>query len=80
MVKEVSMEEYKSEWLQQLQQLFREPIERITYLDPGYSGHASDVWLVKTAREERIVRSSRWNEAPTREFWWGVSRSIRNRS
>lgn len=56
-----------------LQQLFREPIERITYLDPGYSGHASDVWLVKTAREERVVRSSRWTEAPTREFWWGVS-------
>ncbi|ETT62821.1 phosphotransferase [Paenibacillus sp. FSL H8-0457] len=54
-----------------LQQLFREPIERITYLDPGYSGHASDVWLVKTAREERVVRSSRWTEAPTREFWWG---------
>lgn len=54
-----------------LQQLFREPIERITYLDPGYSGHASDVWLVKTAREERVVRSSRWTEAPTHEFWWG---------
>jgi hypothetical protein len=32
-----------------LQQLFREPIERITYLDSGNSGHASDVWLVKTA-------------------------------
>ncbi|CAG7644817.1 phosphotransferase family protein [Paenibacillus allorhizosphaerae] len=54
-----------------LQQLFNEPIERITYLDPGYSGHASDVWLVKTVSEERVVRSSRWNEAPSREFWWG---------
>ncbi|WP_274648813.1 phosphotransferase family protein [Paenibacillus humicola] len=54
-----------------LQQLFRDPIERIAYLDPGYSGHASDVWLVKTAREERIVRTSRLAEAPAREFWWG---------
>jgi hypothetical protein len=60
-----------------LQQLFHEPIERITYLDPGYSGHASDVWLVKTAREERVVRSSRWTEAPTREFWWGCCRGTR---
>ncbi|MEK5057935.1 phosphotransferase [Paenibacillus sp. FSL H7-0326] len=54
-----------------LQHLFYEPIERITYLDPGYSGHASDVWLVKTAREECVVRTSRLTEAPTREFWWG---------
>lgn len=54
-----------------LQQLFHEPIEGIAYLEPGYSGHASDVWLVKTASEEHVVRSSRWTEAPSREFWWG---------
>lgn len=54
-----------------LQQLFHEPIKQIAPLDPGYSGHASDVWLVKTASEEHVVRSSRWTEAPSREFWWG---------
>ncbi|WP_274366285.1 phosphotransferase [Paenibacillus thermotolerans] len=54
-----------------LQQLFKEPIQQIMYLDPGYSGHASDVWLIKTALEEYVVRSSRWNEPPSREFWWG---------
>lgn len=54
-----------------LQQLMHEPIESITTLDPGYSGHASDVWLVKTASEEHVIRSSRWTEAPSREFWWG---------
>jgi aminoglycoside phosphotransferase (APT) family kinase protein len=54
-----------------LQQLFHEPIEQITYLEPGYSGHASDVWLVKTASREHVVRSSRLTEAPSREFWWG---------
>lgn len=54
-----------------LQPLFDEPIERIDYLDPGYSGHASDVWLVKTGSSEQVVRSSRWNEPPSREFWWG---------
>ncbi|WP_422661248.1 aminoglycoside phosphotransferase family protein [Paenibacillus sp. EC2-1] len=54
-----------------LQELFHDPIERITSLDPGYSGHASDVWLVKTARGEYVVRSSRMTEAPSREFWWG---------
>jgi hypothetical protein len=54
-----------------LQQLFDEPIEEITMLDPGYSGHASDVWLVKTASKEVVVRSSRWRHEPNREFWWG---------
>ncbi|WP_256256483.1 phosphotransferase [Paenibacillus sp. BC26] len=54
-----------------LQQLFDEPIEQITVLDPGYSGHASDVWLVKTAAGECVVRSSRLKDAPTHEFWWG---------
>ncbi|MCR2822771.1 aminoglycoside phosphotransferase family protein [Lederbergia panacisoli] len=55
----------------QLQQLFHEQIQEIKYLDPGYSGHASDVWLVKTDSEEFVVRSSRLNEAPDHEFWLG---------
>ncbi|MCC3377332.1 aminoglycoside phosphotransferase family protein [Cohnella sp. REN36] len=54
-----------------LQPLFRDPIERVTILDPGYSGHASDVWSVRTVSEERVVRSSRWREAPSHEFWGG---------
>lgn len=54
-----------------LQQLFNEPIVEIQYLDPGYSGHASDVWLVKFAAKEVIVRSSRLRDEPNREFWWG---------
>jgi hypothetical protein len=59
------MEEYS------LQQLFEEPIEEIKILDPGYSEHASDVWLVKTTAREVIVRSSRLHDEPNREFWWG---------
>ncbi|UVI33145.1 aminoglycoside phosphotransferase family protein [Paenibacillus spongiae] len=54
-----------------LQPLFNEMIEEITLLDPGYSGHASDVWSVKTASQEVIVRSSRLRDEPNREFWWG---------
>ncbi|MCQ6557222.1 aminoglycoside phosphotransferase family protein [Paenibacillus mendelii] len=54
-----------------LQQLFQEPIEEIIALDPGYSGHASDVWSVRTASQEVVVRSSRLQDEPAREFWWG---------
>lgn len=54
-----------------LQALFDEPIEEIQELDPGYSEHASDVWLVRTALQEVIVRTSRWHSEPSREFWWG---------
>lgn len=63
----------KGEYMEQhiVQQLFDEPIEEIITLDPGYSGHASDVWLVKTSTQEVIVRSSRWKHEPDREFWWG---------
>ena len=42
-----------------LQQLFREPIERIIYLDPGYSGHASDVCHDYPNTAERIFH---WRE------------------
>lgn len=54
-----------------MRKIFGEPIEQVTKFDPGYSGHASDVWLVKTASGEYVVRSSIWTEAPSREFWWG---------
>lgn len=48
------------------------PIVEARALDPGYSGHGSDVWLVRTAAGELIVRSSRLREEPDREFWWGL--------
>ncbi|GAB6926244.1 hypothetical protein JCM10914A_02270 [Paenibacillus sp. JCM 10914] len=51
--------------------LFDEPIMEITELDPGYSDHASDVWLVKTVTHERVVRASRWHHEPDHEFWLG---------
>jgi len=49
------------------------PIETVVALDPGYSGHASDVWLVKTASGEAVVRSSRWKDQPLNDFWWGLN-------
>lgn len=55
-----------------LQLLFNEPILEKSILDPGYSGHASDVWFVKTSRNEVIVRSSRLKREPEYEFWWGL--------
>jgi hypothetical protein len=49
-----------------------EPVVEARALDPGYSGHGSDVWLVRTDAEERIIRSSRLREEPDHEFWWGI--------
>ena len=49
-----------------------EPIVELLALDPGYSGHGSDVWLIRTAASEMIVRSSRLREEPDHEFWWGL--------
>ncbi len=57
-----------------LQALFSAPLQKVTYMEPGYSGHASDVWLVETEREEAVVRASRWHTAPDNEFWWGCWR------
>ena len=58
-----------------LQPLFSEPILEQAYLDPGYSGHASDVWRVRTASEEVVVRASRVGGGAMGgtlfEFWWG---------
>jgi aminoglycoside phosphotransferase (APT) family kinase protein len=48
------------------------PVIELRALDPGYSGHGSDVWLVRTAAEEMIIRSSRLREEPDHEFWWGL--------
>lgn len=55
-----------------LQALFPDPIEEQKNLDPGYSGHASDVWLVRTATEEAVVRTSRLIDEPDNEFWRGL--------
>lgn len=54
-----------------LQQLFTSPILSVQTLHPGYEDHASDVFLVKTAAEEVIVRSSKITEEPNNDFWWG---------
>lgn len=53
------------------QQLFTSPILSIDTLHPGYENHASDVWLVKTEKEEVIVRTSKMKEEPNNDFWWG---------
>ncbi|MGZ9584510.1 phosphotransferase [Paenibacillus marinisediminis] len=51
--------------------LLKDHIEEVRTLDPGYSGHASDVWYIKTASDEVIVRSSRLQTEPDNNFWWG---------
>lgn len=56
-----------------LQPLFPDQILQQLYLEPGYSGHASDVWLVTTATEEVVVRAFRWDE-PGGPFWGGCYR------
>ncbi|MEF3306396.1 phosphotransferase [Paenibacillus sp. GYB003] len=56
---------------ERFRQLLGEPILEAKELDPGYSGHASSVWLVKTPTREAIVRSSRLKDEPDREFWGG---------
>ena len=54
-----------------LQFLFQESIKEVQELNPGYENHASDVWLVKTERQEVVVRSSRMVGNPNNDFWWG---------
>ncbi|MGE7884091.1 phosphotransferase [Bacillus sp. NPDC094077] len=54
-----------------LQQLFTSPILSVQPLHPGYEDHASDVFLVQTEEKEVIVRSSKMNEEPNNDFWWG---------
>lgn len=55
-----------------LQPLFTEPIVEQRPLDPGYADHASDVWLVRTAAEAVVVRTSRLIGRPDNDFWWGL--------
>ncbi len=55
-----------------LQSLFHHPIRSQTCLDPGYSGHASDVWLVETDTERAVVRRSRITEFPVNDFQLGA--------
>lgn len=55
-----------------LQAIFHEPIPEQVYLDPGYSGHANDVWKVRTPSETVVVRAYRWGE-PGGPFWGGCN-------
>ena len=55
-----------------LQSLFADRILEQKNLDPGYSGHASDVWLVRTANEEAVARATRLIDEPDNEFWRGL--------
>lgn len=57
-----------------LQPFFHDTVREVVELSPGYDNHASDVWLVKTDKEEVIVRSSRMKEEPHNDFWWGCKR------
>ena len=58
----------------ELQGLFAEPILEQTYLDPGYSDHASDVWRVRTEREEVVVRIPRFARPGRANLWkWQAS-------
>jgi Ser/Thr protein kinase RdoA (MazF antagonist) len=52
-----------------LQGLFDQPILEQMSLDPGYSGHANDVWRVRTSSETAIVRAFRGQ--PEGPFWDG---------
>jgi fructosamine-3-kinase len=54
-----------------LQSLFSAPIVEQTYLDPGYSGHASDVWRVQTTQEVVVVRALRETQELEGPFWKG---------
>lgn len=54
-----------------LQPLFPAPILEQMLLDPGYSGHTNDVWLVRTAEEAVVVRIVRMRGEPGYPFWWG---------
>ncbi|WP_100011512.1 phosphotransferase [Lentibacillus sediminis] len=51
--------------------LFTDAIQEVMDLNPGYDDHASDVWLVKTDRQEVVVRTSRMTQEPDNDFWWG---------
>ncbi|QSO46844.1 phosphotransferase [Alicyclobacillus mengziensis] len=54
-----------------LQSLFPHPIQRIHHFADVHPGQASDVWLVTTANEQAIVRTTRMSSQPTSDFWFG---------
>ncbi len=56
-----------------LQKLFTAPIVEQNYLDPGYSGHSSDVWHITTAQEEVVVRVVRQQGELDGPFWQGCA-------
>jgi len=62
--------------MEELQFLIEEPIIDFCELTPGYSGHASDVWFVKTTSQEVVVRASRLKEEPNNDFWWGCKNTF----
>ena len=54
-----------------LQPLFTAPIREQVALDPAYSDHTNDVWHVRTADEDVIVRAPRPADELVSPFWWG---------
>lgn len=58
----------------ELQNIFTAPIISINKLTPGYTDHASDIWLVKTTDEEVVVRASKVTEIDNSNFWWGCNK------
>lgn len=53
------------------QDIIAEPILDCAYMDPGYSGHAADVWMVRTEKRTaalRIFNAGAWNGP----FWDGM--------
>ena len=57
-----------------LQPLFPEPIIEQTLFPTAYADHTNDIWRVRTATEDVVVRSPRrageWDHAAS-AFWWG---------
>jgi aminoglycoside phosphotransferase (APT) family kinase protein len=57
-----------------LQLLFPEPIlEQVAY-PAAYSDHTNDVWRVRTATEEVVVRAPRPTAELASPFWWGAQK------
>lgn len=55
-----------------LQPLFPEPILEQEAYPAAYSDHTNDVWRVRTATEEVIVRAPRPAAELASPFWWGA--------
>jgi aminoglycoside phosphotransferase len=57
-----------------LQPLFTAPIREQVALDPAYPDHTNDIWRVRTADEDVIVRAPRPADELVSPFWWGCRR------